>query len=208
LIIGAAFLISSILLMNVPNLKFSYTGDVRNALDLKNIKRELRYSIMFQLQSQEGYWQIHIFKLLQNNFLQLGFITTAINLIGAMLNLILGHWLDRHDRFQTLKITSFMQGSGWLMRLLVNSPLGILISDSYMKLTSQALGETLTVFTYDLLSVKGNEIILDEKIVAREIVLSATWVAVTVVSMGLVYLVGFEAAFIMAILGSLAIVVL
>jgi fumarate reductase subunit C len=77
-----------------------------------------------------------------------------------------------------------------------------------MKLTSQALGETLTVFTYDLLSVKGNEIILDEKIVAREIVLSATWVAVTVVSMGLVYLVGFEAAFIMAILGSLAIVVL
>jgi fumarate reductase subunit C len=74
-----------------------------------------------------------------------------------------------------------------------------------MKLTNQALNETLTIFTYDLLSNKGNEIILDEKIIAREMLLAATWLLVTFISLILVFLFGFNAVFFMAILGALGI---
>jgi hypothetical protein len=205
--IGIAFLMSAILLQEIPNMKFRYTGEIKDSLNLKNIKRELRYSIFIQLQSQDGFWQVNIFRIFQNSFIELGVITTLVNLIGAMFNMVLGKWLDKHDRLQALKITGFMQGSGWLMRLLVNTPLGVLVSDSYMQLSNRALSESSTVFTYDLLSVKGNEVLLDEKIVAREIVLNFTWILIAFMAMALFNYLGMGAVFILAIIANLAIVI-
>lgn len=207
IMIAIAFIMSAILMQEIPNMKFSYTGEIKDSLNLKNIKRELRYSIFIQLQSQDGFWQVNIFKIFQNSFIELGVITTLVNLIGAMFNMILGKWLDKHDRLQALRITGFMQGSGWLMRLLVNTPLGVLVSDSYMQLSTRALSESATVFTYDLLSVRGNEVLLDEKIVAREIVLNFTWIMVAILSLVLFYFFGMESVFILAIVANLGIVI-
>lgn len=208
LLLTSIFLLSIILLKGIPNLKFNYTGRLRDSLNLSNIKREAKYSILYQIQSQEGFWNIHIFNILNNSFLQFGLITTFVNMIGALLNILLGKWLDGHNRMQTLKINGFLQGSGWLLRSLVNSPSGIVVSDSYMKLTTQAVGETLTVVTYDLISSKGNEVLIDEKIIAREILLISSWIIITLIAMILFYYFGMGAVFLLAIIGCLGIVLL
>ena len=208
ILLAICFIISIFFLRGVPDFRFTYTGDLRKTLKLKNILREIKYSAMANFQDQYQAWQIYVFQILKSSFSSLGYLTTGINLIGALLNFFLGKFLDSHNRKEMLRLSGFLQSSAWLMRMLINTPIGALVSDSYMKLTSQTFGETLTVFSYDLITVRKHDILLDEKIIAREIILTFVNIFTIAFAMLIFYFFGFTGIFILAMLAALSFVVI
>lgn len=208
ILLALFFLISIFFLRDTPDFKFTYTGEIRKTLKIKNILREIKFTSIANLQDQYQAWQIYVFQLLSNSFSGLGFFTTGINIIGTLLNLFLGKFLDSHNRKDMLRISGFLQSSGWLMRMLINTPLGAIVSDSYMKLTSQTFGQALTVFSYDLITIRENDILLDEKIIAREILLTFLNLFSIASAMVVFYFFGFTGVFILAMIAALSFLVI
>lgn len=200
---GGFFLLSILPLLSIENYKFTYTGKLLKILDLRSMKKEYKLSLMFQVQNQEGFWQIYVFMLLNANFVSFGELFTLVYIISAVISFLLGRFIDHHNRLKILRIDGVFQSIGWLLRLAAKTPVGVLIADIYMKLSGQVLGQTLATISYDLITNTNEDQILDEKIIAREIALNTSLFITAMFSILIATIFGYQGVFVMAIVVSL-----
>ena len=172
LVSGLIFASSIISLNGVPNYKFSFVTSVFKIIKQKGFLKNIKMSLLYQIQNQESFWQIYVFLLLNKNFFDFGMIFTIVNILGFLITQVLGKFLDHKNKLKILKLDGIVNGIIWFLRFLVSNALGVVLADSLFKINSFIKDETYYLIHYDLLNRETDELTLDEKIILRELVIA------------------------------------
>ncbi|KKS28199.1 MAG: Major facilitator superfamily [Parcubacteria group bacterium GW2011_GWA2_43_11] len=111
-------------------------------------------------------WPVFIFILLLGDYVSVGLLSSVVMLSIIMLTYFFGRITDFFGNSITLRLSSLLNVSGWLLKLLVESATSIYFIDTYHK-----LGKTLNMIpfkatVYDV--AEYNKHYVDEYIVLRE----------------------------------------
>jgi MFS family permease len=203
---SAVFLLSMVPLFQLPNIKFSYTGNTLKILDLAATKKSLQLLITNEAENKDKVWQVYVFLLLQSSFLNFGVLLTIVNFICFIFSWFFGKFMDHNNRLKIMKFDSVVTALIWFTRPLISTPLGVTISNSIFEFVSNSRNQVVDLIDYDLLkrTSDGSEALLDEQLVTREIcwnILSAILIVILIV---ITLTLGWQASFIFSGLAALA----
>lgn len=166
-------LASFILLIFIPTYRYSYTGKIFKLFKFKKLKK------LYFLHSANGaqsnlnhFWHIFLFIFFGASYAKLGLFFTGIILFSAFMSLLFGQFLDHHNRKQIINYEAFLNTLGWSLRILAISLPTVVIADAIYKVNKYIKDEAVSVIDIDILNHKGQDEILDEKIVMRECVIN------------------------------------
>ncbi|KXK27419.1 MAG: Major Facilitator Superfamily protein [candidate division WS6 bacterium OLB20] len=198
-------LLSIVPLFAIETFRFRYTGKVFKLLTHKAFRRASTLAIMNQPIDQfEHLWVVYVFLLLGSSYQDFGYLFTAILIISVGLSLLIGRFLDKHNRRTFLRRDSLLLFFSWIMRTLATSAPGVFVSDIVYKLNANLKDSAYIVLTYDLMTAKKHrDAQLDEHIVVREMVTNIAAAVAIMFGAVIVLNFGFEAAFLFAALISL-----
>jgi hypothetical protein len=149
-------------------------------------------------------WPIFLFSLLSGDFFGIGALSTMIVGVTIILQLLLGRYLDGkgNDKTKTLKVGSFLNAIGWLLKIFVLSAAQVFFVGLYHNIVRIFSDTPFRAIVYDMTVDEGN--LVDEYTVIREMAnhFGRTASLVMVSFMTLVIPVGWT--FILAVIASLA----
>ena len=112
-------------------------------------------------------WPIFIFQLLNGNYFQVGFISTLIIAVTAILQLVLGRHVDLNTpKEKVLKWGSILYSFGWIIKIFIATAFHVFIIGAYHSISSILLYTPFNTLNYEIMADQGHYI--DEFTVLRE----------------------------------------
>lgn len=156
----------------------------------------------FGVQSGVGLviWPIFVFTVVTGDYVTVGFIA-LVTVVGAViLKLVIGDLADRWSKRKLLHLTSFLNTTGWVAKIFVETGFQIFIADTYHNFGKNANRIAFDVVAYEQAADNGSYI--DEYTVLKEISLNLGRVILLLVSVVVISLWGISAAFALAAVSS------
>ncbi|MBU1148514.1 MFS transporter [Patescibacteria group bacterium] len=209
IIIMILLIASTFPLFMSPEIYETYSFTYKQAISRVFTKSRLRRTLAFAAQGAESkvaiwIWPLFLYMLFAD-FAKIGYLTSGILFITAVLIIFLGKQLDKGKKSLILRIGSILNSSGWLFKLFVTSLPQVFIVDAYSRFAQRSLNIPFLTIFYDKAAKRGSY--LDEYIIFRE--MSHSLGAVVMFSLTLwIFSVTGELvwAFIIAAAGSLALI--
>lgn len=204
-IFSSIFVFFSLLpLIWIDDFHYHYSGKLLHYLDISGVRKNIKLVGINELQGRfDKYWFIYVFLIAGQSFTVFGEILTLVNVINIFAALLLGNFLDHHNRKKMLKFEGFFVSISWLARAIARTPLMIVIADSLFKVNENIKDSAYSILTYDLMTERNQTAQLDEKIVIREIAINYAISLTLVLGFILVYILGFNVTFVFAALAAL-----
>jgi MFS family permease len=130
------------------------------------------------------FWPIFIFFLFDEKYAAVGFITSLSMVFILVLNAWLGHMVEQWGHARVLKVGTFLEVSGWLMKAFVVTPFHVFVTDTYHK-----LGDSVIRFSKDFASYRhmaDNGHYIDEYTTLAEISFRLGKICMLVISAALI----------------------
>jgi hypothetical protein len=163
--------------------KFSwgYFETFRNVFSYKYRKILISYGADgAQMAVATIFWPIFIFFVFSEKYAAVGFITSLAMVCILFLNAVLGHMVETWGHARVLKIGTFLEVSGWLLKAFVVTPFHVFVTDTYHK-----FGDSVVHFSKDLASYRAmadNGHYIDEYTTLAEISFRLGKIAMLIVS--------------------------
>jgi YQGE family putative transporter len=151
-------------------------------------------------------WPIFIFQILKGNYLSVGFISSATIIVLIVLRFIIGNLGDSLGEKKVMKVGSIIYTTGWIVKIFVETSLGIFLADTYHKLGKVVNRMPFDVTIYEQAADNGHYI--DEYTVLKETSLLFGKGLMLLFSLGIIYLWGITATFIVAAIATLLMTVI
>jgi MFS family permease len=153
----------------LENSKFTVHFKLWTLLAKPQIQRLWLANGIFEFQlSGERIWPIYVFAAFGGSFIAVGNligITAGITIIAMLL---LGKFLNNHDRISTLRRLFYLNTLSWLGRALATQPFTVAITNLFGRLTKDLAMQTLDTFNYDAMNDAVKSADRDEVVIARE----------------------------------------
>jgi len=161
----ALFVIVSILIIisNLPLLLtperftpggFSYFSAFKRLVKRENFRSLLAYLGFGEELVALVLWPIFMIILL-NTTLSAGAFVALSTLITAVIVLYIGRVSDKRPKRQVLRFTSIFYAMSWFFRILVYTPIGVLLFDTFGRVGKNSLSVPLIAFTYKRARERG-----------------------------------------------------
>lgn len=111
-------------------------------------------------------WPIFVFILLSGNYFKVGLISSLVILTIISLRFLVGGIIDNIGTQKILRYGMFLSFSGWIIKVFVESGLGVFISDTYHSLGRLVNQMSFNISTYDQAADNGH--FIDEYTVLKE----------------------------------------
>lgn len=151
-------------------------------------------------------WPIFIYQLLNQQYLAVGAISSAIILATVFFNLAIGDITDRMPKKPLIKIGTILFAIGWVIKIFIQTGFQIFIVSTYHSFAGIVMGVPFTAFMYREMDNKGHYI--DEYTVLREVSLNIGRVLMLGLCFVLLSFVGLSWTFLLAAIASLFVNVL
>ena len=186
---------------------FSYFQTFRELFKKKNRKILLGYGAS----GAEGVvgvviWPVFIYQLLDEKYIAVGAVSSAIILVAVVLRLIMGKATDKMPKRFLVKMGSIFYALGWLIKTFIQTSFQIFVVGAYHNFATVIRGVPFAALIYDELADKGHYI--DEYTVLREVSLNIGRVLMLIAVFVLAGFAGLNWAFVLAAVVSLFINVL
>lgn len=127
--------------------KFSYGGAFKRIVARKNRRRLIAYLGFGEELILLVMWPIFIFIVVKST-ISAGALVAVSTLITAAVVLYIGKLADRRQKQSILRFTSVMYALGWVLRIFLRFPLGVLFVDTFSRIGKSSLSIPLTAITY------------------------------------------------------------
>ncbi|MFA4917485.1 MAG: MFS transporter [Syntrophales bacterium] len=146
-------------------------------------------------------WPIFIFLIFQGRYLEVGAVATAVVAVSVVLEIIVGRLSDRFNPQKLFRVGAGMTSFGWLMRMFVNTAANVFFVGIFHSLSYILMNTPFEAIMYTRAADAGHYI--DEYTVLREMALGIGRATTLLFLIGLVSLVGFPSAFLVAALATI-----
>ncbi len=146
-------------------------------------------------------WPIFIWQLLKGNFVAMGILSSAIVLIGVVLQLIVGKYTDVLNKRKLLHWGSIFYAFGWLVKVFVLTGFHIFIAGAYHRFAAIFKDTPFDTLNYEFLADKGHYV--DEYTVLKEIAVQVGKVLILIFAIIIVLNFGLNWTFALAALATL-----
>lgn len=205
---GLVLILSLVPLFGLPNLKFSFTGNLQKLLSMPSTKRELRILLTNTAQNIESIWQLFVFILLNGNFLDFGLLLTLVNMLSFIFNWFLAKFWDRQNKIKLLKLSGLATAAIWIGRMFVNNPLTAGISNLFFHLVAVPRNQIVSLIDYDYIQRDDSHALIDERLIAKEVFWNLFASLIVFAYLGVVLTVGWQGVFVLAALAALSFLLL
>ncbi len=148
-------------------------------------------------------WPIFIFQLMEGNYLQVGALSTFIIAFTVILNLTLGHALDKKvPKEKILKLGSIFYSSGWIIKIFISTAFQIFAAGVYHNLVRIFTRMPFDTLTYESAADQGHYV--DEFTVLHEIAVNLGKTAVLIIAIVSSFFFAIQWVFVLAALASIA----
>jgi YQGE family putative transporter len=151
-------------------------------------------------------WPIFIFQVLKGNYLSVGFISSVTIIALIILRFIIGNLGDTWGEKKVLRMGSIIYTTGWIIKIFVETGLGIFLADTYHKLGKVVNKMPFDVTIYEQAADNGHYI--DEYTVLKETSLLLGKGLMLLFSLAIIYFWGITATFIVAAIATLSMTVI
>jgi YQGE family putative transporter len=151
-------------------------------------------------------WPIFIFGILNERYISVGVVTSLTIFAIIILRLVAGDLADRWDRRKLLAFSAVIYTTGWLLKVFVQTGFQIFLSDTYHNFGNAMNRTSLDVTMYEHAADNGHYV--DEYTVLREVAFNLGRVGMLLIALAVFGSFGLTAAFILAALASLSVVLL
>lgn len=151
----------------------------------------------------EAIWPIFLFVLLAGRYLDVGFVTAIIVIIGLVLQFAIGRQIDKGKVKKLLKWGTGLYSLGWLAKTIVENVLGVFLVSTFHSFGSMLMRLPFDAMFYEKAADSGHYV--DEFTVLRETALNFGRLAMVIVLIGVTLILPLAAAFVVAALASLGV---
>src|SRR3989339_2045451 len=148
-----------------------------------------------------GLWPIFIWQLLEGRELQVGILTSAINLIAVILNLAMGDYTDRFNKRKLMRAGSILYSLGWIAKMFVTTAFQLFIASTYHSFALILLRTPFSALIYEKAADSGH--FLDEYSTLREMYLQFGRIIVMTIILALLNFLSLNLVFALAAVASL-----
>lgn len=150
-----------------------------------------------QLATLSIVWTIFVFTLLSGEYAALGLVT-ALTLLALMaLRTITGGLFDMGNKNRVLLIGAVLASTGWIVKLLVATPIQVVLSDTYHGMGRATRRTSIDAISYEQAADNGRYV--DEFTVLKEMALAAGRLTLLVAVGAVAWFITFDVAVFLAI---------
>jgi len=170
------YLVSGIPYLSIPRTREKFLWNFKKTWQEFFLKERRKTILVFMAHGAESVvgllvWPIFIFQLLNGNYFQVGFISTLIIAVTAILQLILGKRIDLNiPKEKMLKWGSIFYSLGWIIKIFIGTAFHIFIVGAYHSVSSIFLYTPFDTLNYEIMADQGHYI--DEFTVIREMAIN------------------------------------
>ncbi len=146
-------------------------------------------------------WPIFIFLLFQGRYLEVGAVATAVVAVSVIMEIVVGRLADRFNPQRLFRVGASLTSFGWLMRMFVTTATNVFFVGIFHSLSYILMNTPFEAIMYTRAADAGHYV--DEYTVLREMALGFGRAATLLFLIGLVSLVGFPSAFLVAALATI-----
>lgn len=146
-------------------------------------------------------WPVFIWQLLAGNFLAVGILSSAIVLLGVVMQLLMGQYTDLFNKRKLLKWGAGFYALGWFLKIFVLTGFHVFAAGTYHQLTQIFKDTPFDALNYEMLADQGHYV--DEYTVIKEIAVQMGKVIILVFAMLFLLNFGLNWTFALAALASL-----
>ncbi|MEK7072306.1 MAG: MFS transporter, partial [Patescibacteria group bacterium] len=146
-------------------------------------------------------WPIFIFQLLEGNFLKVGVISSVIILSTIILQLVMGSYTDKFNKYKLLKWGSGLYALGWILKAFVLTGFQIFVVSAYHNFAAIIMQTPFSAITYEKAADSGHYV--DELTVLREIALNLGRAVGAIILIVVINFIGLQWTFILAAIAAL-----
>ncbi|MCA9379679.1 MFS transporter [Candidatus Dojkabacteria bacterium] len=204
LLLALIIIISLFFVPKLKNIHFDYLGGLKKFRFNKSLLRGSWIEACHYSTRNLGiFWSLYIFIFFDENYKKFGLLLTAITLFSAFVNIIVGKYLNQHNKKDIIKTQAIFSPFSWIFRILAVNPLSIFFADAFHSLNGYIRESAIESTAFDLMSRDGHKEILDEKFVVREIIINIGIILTLSAGVILTMLFGIKSSFILGIIISL-----
>ncbi|MCW9054650.1 MAG: hypothetical protein OQJ98_01550 [Candidatus Pacebacteria bacterium] len=150
---------------------YSYLGTFSELINKKNRSLTIGYfGDGAQTVVSAVIWPIFVFLLLQGEYLVVGIVSSVTIFILGALRFVVGDLVDRWSRKRVLTVGSFLNMTGWIVKVFIETGFQVFLLDTYHGLGRVVNRLSIDVTTYDIAADNGHYI--DEFTVLKEVSLN------------------------------------
>ena len=146
-------------------------------------------------------WPIFIWQLVNENYLEVGILSSLIVLVAVILQLITGKYTDIFDKRKLLRWGSAFYALGWLVKIFVLTASQIFIAGTYHVLAKIFKDTPFDTLNYEIMADQGH--LVDEYTVLKEIAIQTGRVLMLIFAIVVALNFGLNWTFALAALASL-----
>ncbi len=152
------------------------------------------------------FWPLYIYMILEGRYTSLGIIT-SITLIAVMfLRYLAGKMFDKWSEKRMVLVGVLFSATGWVIKVFVNTPVQIVLADTYHQFGRVVNSLTFDAATYEQSADAGKYI--DEYTTLKEMALNVGRLLMLFITFFLIEIFGIKVAFILAALLTLFMILL
>lgn len=201
-------LLAMIPLRLVPTTDEKYSWTYRQTWSMVFKRQNCSQFLTYFADGIEGFvsmviWPIFIWKILEGDYLQVGFIASLIVLATVILRLIMGDLTDRFNKNKLLRYGATLYSAGWILKIFVTSAFHIFVVSTYHNFATILMRTPYNTLLYEKAADSGHYV--DEYTVLREMYINIGRIGCIAVLMVLVQFFSLNITFIIAAIGAVLI---
>ncbi|MDP3645874.1 MAG: hypothetical protein Q8R25_02195 [bacterium] len=186
ILVGAATLLifSILLLRRIPNTQEGYVWGYVESFRKLMIRRHRTMVLIAFFDGISGaallfFWPLAVFLIVGWSYPMLGIVMSATYLIVFFTRTYVRSILRTARLDQSALVHALLAASSWILRLVVSTPLGVILVDSYFYTGTQVRGTGIDVLTFEQSADKGSYV--DEYTTLKEMSLALGKIAVCLI---------------------------
>jgi len=142
------------------------------------------------------FWPLFLFFILEGQYSAVGFITGGVLLMGLILRLAVGHFLDKFNKVKMVKVGAILNSSAWILKTIVASALQAFVISIYHTMALIVLRTSLDTLVYEKAADRGHYI--DEYTLIKEMSIHLGQVSILILAALLLLFFPIQITFIIA----------
>ena len=151
-------------------------------------------------------WPIFIWQLVNENYLEVGILSSLIIFVAIILQLIVGKYTDIFDKRKMLRWSSVFYAIGWLVKIFVLTAFHVFIAGAYHMFAKIFKDTPFDTLNYEIMADQGH--LVDEYTVLKEIAIQTGRILMLIFAIIVALNFGLNWTFALAALASLFITLL
>ena len=156
-------------LFKIDDYRFQLSKNMMELISQPDLQQTLKILVIDEFQAKEVFWQCFVFIAVGASFSQFGILMSAVTLLTIPLMFYFGRFCDHHNKKWLMRFQGLIASVLWFARLFITSIYQIIFVDIIHKVNYNVRGQTMGIVLYDLATKDKQELLLDEKIIIREV---------------------------------------